>query len=139
MPKTSPYRVFNYQQPAELLDRNAVSASPLSRPTRLQSFAVPARQLGHDPCRYPQSMGATVRLKTGILHNVTVHQQMKANPGIVPRRTGLTAGDGLSKPWVCGWIPCGGKGPKPLNLSPYRSNRCVDLSVLGESPEAKTQ
>jgi hypothetical protein len=48
MPKTGLYRIFDHQQPTEFLDRDAVGRRPIRGGSRLQSFAVSARQrLGH--------------------------------------------------------------------------------------------
>ena len=70
MPKTGLYRIFDHQQPAEFLDRDAVGLRPIRWGAWLQSFAVSAWQrLGH-PCGNSYSMGASVRLKTGIFHNI---------------------------------------------------------------------
>jgi hypothetical protein len=74
MPKTSPYRVFHHEQPAEFLDRNTVCLRPFRRRSGLQGLAASAPQLLRNPCRYLQSMGATVRMKTGIFHNVIGHK-----------------------------------------------------------------
>src|SRR6266705_2120166 len=83
MPKASLYRIFDHQQPTEFLDRHAVDLRPILGRTRLQSLAASARQLLRHPCRYCQSMGASVRLKTGVLHKPVLNQQMKANPGVL--------------------------------------------------------
>jgi hypothetical protein len=83
MPKASPDCIFDHQQPAEFLDRDAVGFRPIRRGTRLQSFAAPAWQLLRHPSGHSQSMGATVRLKTGVLHNVIFDEQMKTNPRVL--------------------------------------------------------
>jgi hypothetical protein len=83
MPKTGLYRIFDHQQPTEFLDRDAVGRCPIRWDAWLQSFAVSAWQrLGH-PCGNSYSMGASVRLKTGIFHNIVRDEQMKANPGVL--------------------------------------------------------
>ena len=83
MPKTGLYRIFNQQQPPEFLDRDAVGPCPIRWDTWLQSFAVSAWQRPGDPCGNSYSMGASVRLKTGIFHNVARDEQMKANPRVL--------------------------------------------------------
>ena len=89
MPKTGLYRIFDHQQPTEFLDRDTVGPRPIRWDTWLQSFAVSALQrLGH-PCRNSYSMGASVRLKTGVLHNLVRDQQMKPNPGVLAACTSL--------------------------------------------------
>jgi len=70
MPNTGLYRIFDHQQSAEFLDRDAVGRRPIRWGTWLQSFAVSARQRRSHPCGNSYSMGASVRLKTGISHNV---------------------------------------------------------------------
>ena len=91
MPKTGLYRIFDHQQPTEFLDRDAVGRCPIRWGAWLQSFAVSAWQcLGH-PCGHSYSMGASVRLKTGISHNVIHDEQMKANPGVLTGCTPLSA------------------------------------------------
>ena len=70
MPKAVLYRILDHQQTTEFFGRHAVGFRPIRGRTRLQSFAASARQLRRHPCRYLQSMGASVRLKTGVLHNL---------------------------------------------------------------------
>src|SRR5205807_5710995 len=91
MPKTSPYRILDHQQPTKLFDRDTVGPRPIRRRTRLQSFAASTRQLVRYPCGYTQSMGASVRFKTGILHNVVRDQQMEAYPGVLTGSASLAA------------------------------------------------
>src|SRR5260370_8492836 len=88
MPKAGLYGIFDHQQATEFFDRNAVGSRPIGGGTRLQGLPASARQLFRHPCRYSQSMGASVRLKTGVLHNPVRDKQMKANPGVLPTRTG---------------------------------------------------
>ena len=91
MPKARLHRIFDHQQAAEFFGRDAVDFRPIRRRTRLQSFAASARQLFRHPFSYCQSMGASVRLKTGVLHNPVRNQQMEANPGVLTGCTGLPA------------------------------------------------
>ena len=105
MPKAGLYRILDYQQATEFFGRHAMGFRPIGRRARLQCLAASARQLRRHPCRYCQSMGASVRFKTGILHNIARDQQMKANPGVLAGCARLP-GHGLA-------IGPRGRGPAP--------------------------
>ena len=90
-PETSLYSIFDYQQTTEFLNRDAVVCRPICRGSWLQRTSISARKRVSHPGGYFQSMGASVRLKTGVLHNIVRDEQVKADPGVLTCSAGLAA------------------------------------------------
>ena len=82
-------RIFDYQQTAEPVDRNAEGFCPAGRTPR-DTFVLPAaRKTIGQPLRHSHSMGATVRLKTCGFHSVTGDAEMETHPGVLTWPTGF--------------------------------------------------
>jgi len=135
MPKAGLYRILEHQQTTEFLDRHTVDFRPLRRRTRLQSLAASARQLFRHPCGYCQSMGASVRFKTGVLHNAICNQQMKANPGVLAGCTRLPSRDRVTRPQRRRSIPRRGQGTQSPNFPIDRGNCDVHVCLAGKTSE----
>ena len=87
--KASQQRIFDHQQPAELLDRDRELLGPASRRPWRTVIPRPARKPAGQPIHHRQSMGAAVRLKTCGFHNAGPDSEVEADPGLLGGAAGL--------------------------------------------------
>ena len=85
--------IFDDQETAKFLDRHLERFRPFLRRARDELAASTAWQPPGNPLRDGQSVRATVRLEPCALHSIAFRRQMKANPRLPIRASGLTFDD----------------------------------------------
>src|SRR5215469_15778298 len=86
--------IFDHQQPAEFLGRDAMRLCPPAWCAWNQLLTRPSAQLPAQPRGHLRSMRAGERLKACLLHSVAGDEEVKAHPGLLPASPRLAAHDG---------------------------------------------